>query len=77
MNTTDSRSRSPKPFLSVVEGSGHHRTHVPRADCQMCWSLDVLCDLKLAAERQGFDDVAKEIEVAYQRVKFLLTRNTG
>ncbi|WP_299146627.1 hypothetical protein [uncultured Tateyamaria sp.] len=76
MNTTDSRNTSPKPLLAVIEGTGHQLNRVPTAYHEMCWSIDVLCDLKLAAERQGFEDVAMEIEVAYQRLKFLLTRNT-
>ena len=75
MNTTDDRNTSTKPLLAVIEGSGHQLDRVPPAYHEMCWSLDVLYDLKLAAERQGFGEVANEIEVAYQRVKFLLTRN--
>ena len=76
MSTTDSRNASSEPLLAVIEGTGHQLNRMPPADHEMCWSLDVLCDLKLAAERQGYEDVAKEMEVAYQRVKFLLTRNT-
>ncbi|WP_415400954.1 hypothetical protein [Tateyamaria sp. SN3-11] len=77
MNTTGTRSTSGKSFLTVIDGTGHHRNCTPQPHQQMSWSLDVLYDLKLAAERQGFDDVANEIEVAYQRVKFILTRHTG
>lgn len=76
MNTSDSRNTSSKPFLTVIEGTERGHNRVPQTYHSMCWSLDVLCDLKLAAERQGYGDVANEIEVAYQRVKFLLTRNT-
>lgn len=75
MNSSDGNAGPQKPSLSVIEGTGTNRHHVEQAFLQMCWSLDVLYDLKLSAERQGFDDVAKEIEVAYLRVKFLLTRD--
>ena len=75
MNTSDGSADPPKPLLSVIEGTGCDHYSTPQSFHQISWSLDVLCDLKLAAERQGFEDVAREIEVTYHRVKFLLTRN--
>lgn len=62
------------PAFQLIEGGGskHHPKSEPIIG--MDWTLNVLHDLKLAAEDKGFPDIANEIEVAYQRVQFLLNR---
>lgn len=67
-------NRQTKPRLFVVEGTdqrpGRHNTTAT----DMTWTLDVLFDLKSFADSRGAFDVANEIEVAYERVKFLLAQ---
>ena len=62
-----------KPFLRVIEGGGDNHRQSTQPIAEMGWLIDVLCDLKNASQSKGFDEVTNEIEVAYQRVKFLLT----
>lgn len=59
--------------LKLLDGDPYQHSQPIGAAGSIEWAPSVLCDIKSFAERNGYIEIAREIEVARLRIEFLIS----